>query len=144
LIGALPGYHQTSVFPVSERPYLSPVSSTNPAFLSSRRPLLTRNNGWPVLLVISSGDNVPFFKALNTAIPVDVGFPSGDTQGIKSALWEFLHAEVPVFALVTFFKPLFCLLSCCRRRNHDWIPRIPVGRCGHLVFVSRLQGIYQP
>jgi hypothetical protein len=32
--------------------------------------------------MISSGDNASFFKDFSSAIPVDVGFPSGDTQGM--------------------------------------------------------------
>lgn len=39
--------------------------------------------------MISSGDNVPFFNDLSTAIPVEVGFPSADTQGMDTFLVPF-------------------------------------------------------
>jgi hypothetical protein len=99
------------VSPFLESVYLPSVSSTNPAFLSSRRPLLTRNSGCPVFAETSSGVNAPSLSAFSVVIPLEVGFPSGDTQGMLSALGEFLGAEVPVFAVVAFFDSFFCLFN---------------------------------
>jgi len=44
------------------------------------------------LLAISLGDNAPSFNDFSRAIPLDVGLPSGDTQGIAitDSLLEFL------------------------------------------------------
>jgi hypothetical protein len=100
--------------------YLFSFSCTNPAFVSSRSPLLTRNKGCPVLPATSSGDSAPSFSEASVAFPVEVGFPSGDTQGMFSALWKFLLAQVPVFAVITFFESFLCLLYGCGRWNDDW------------------------
>jgi len=49
--------------------------------MSSLRPLLTLNKGCPVISATALGVEAPLFKADNVAIPLFVGFPSGDTQG---------------------------------------------------------------
>lgn len=92
----------SSVCPISESAYFPASSFTNPAFLSSRRPLLTRNSVCPVLAATSSGVNSASFNAFKVVIPV-VGFPSGDTQGILLSFWDFFGAQIPVFAGVAFF-----------------------------------------
>jgi hypothetical protein len=132
------------VSPFLESVYLPSVSSTNPAFLSSRRPLLTRNNGCPVLPATSSGVNAPPLSDFSVAIPLEVGLPSGDTQGILSALGQFLGADVPVFAVVAFFESFLCLLNGGRWWDNNWVAWFPVGGGSYFVLVCCLQGVYQP
>ena len=77
-------------------------------------------------------------------MPLVVGFPSGDTQGMLSTLGEFFGAEVPVFAVVALFEPFLCLFYSDWRGNDHGVAWFPVGGGSYFVFVCCLQGIYQP
>jgi hypothetical protein len=62
--------------------YVWSICSTSSALTSSLSPLLTLNKGCPVCSETVFGVKAPFFMADSVAIPLLVGFPSGDTQGI--------------------------------------------------------------
>jgi putative acetyltransferase len=92
----------------------------------------------------ASGVNAPFFKAANLAMPLVVGFPSGDTQGKVLAIVAVLESEQRIIGSASLkFNPPEALKHKAELglSVHDDYQNMGIGTAllNHLIDVARLK-----